>query len=211
MIIFKMIKDVLIRPSYFFERIEKQKGISKAFFYFAIIYLFYTIIHLISGFFFLKYYSGILTNIWGSVLPSLLPQPQMTFFTLFLFPLLNYIAGLLMIFVAAGLLHVWIYIFGGRAVFEKTFQLLVYSSTPMYLLGWIPFLSFLAQIYSIVLLVIGTQKLHKLSLARSILIYVIPFAAMVLLVLFSMGLVMYFVASNPTLIQQAIVNQPIIG
>ena len=208
---FKMIKDVLIRPSYFFGRIEKQKGISNAFFYFAILYLFYTVVHLLTGLLFFKYYSGILTNIWGFALPSLIPQPQMTFFTFFLFPLLNYIAGLFMIFVVAGLLHVWIFIFGGRAVFEKTFQLLVYSSTPNYLLGWIPFLSFLVQIYSIVLLVIGTQKLHKLSLARSILIYVIPFAAIVLLVLFSIGIVMYFVASNPTIVHQAIANQPVIG
>lgn len=211
---FKMIKDVLIRPSYFFERIEKQKGISKAFFYFAIISLFYTIIHLMVGFLFLKYYSGILTsispNMWG-LIPTAITKPQITFLTIFVFPLLGYLTGLFFSFVVSGLLHVWIYIFGGRAEFAKTYQLFAYSSTPNYLLGWIPYLSFLAQIYTIVLFVIGTQKLHKVSLVRAILIYAIPVAAMILLFMIGMGIVMYFVASNPTVLQHALTNPAVIG
>lgn len=208
MILFKMIKDVLIRPSYFFERIEKQKGISKAFFYLAIISLFCVVVSMLTGFLFLKFSSD-MSRIF-EVYPAL-AQPQFTFFALFLISIVWYFVMLLFSFIIAGLLHIWILIFGGKATYAKTYQLLVYSSTPNFLLGWIPYLGSLAQLYQIILLVIGTQKLHKVSLVRAILIYAIPAFVMILLLMVGIGIVLYLVASNPTLIQQAIANQPIIG
>lgn len=203
-----MIKDVLIRPAHFFEKIEREKGISRAFFYLFILSLFSTIMSILTGWIFLQYYSGLTAKIWGFAFP----QPQITSFILIATASLGFFAGLVLSFIIAGLLHVWIFIFGGKAGFAKTYQILIYSSTPSYLFGWIPYARFVAQLYQLVLLVIGTQKIHKVSMVRAILIYAIPVAAIKLLLIIILGIIMYAVISNPEIIRQFFANkQAVIG
>ena len=77
-------------------------------------------------------------------------------------------------FIGAALLHAWIYIFGGRENYSKTYQLAVYASTPSLAFGWIPVVGAFAWIYNIVLLIMGTQHIHHIPRKKAILMYVIP-------------------------------------
>ncbi len=118
---------------------------------------------------------------------------------LILFSVLGYGAMLLLSFVFAGLLHGWILLFGGKEKYAKTYQLYIYSSTPGYVFGWIPFIGYFALIYDLILLIIGTQKVHKISPMKSILMYVIP---AVLLILFFAAILfglLYIAKQFPTL------------
>ncbi|MCW1309134.1 MAG: YIP1 family protein [Candidatus Nanoarchaeia archaeon] len=85
-----------------------------------------------------------------------------------LFLIIN-IAG---IFIGAALLHIGVYLMGGREIM-KTAMAQVYSSIPNYLLSWIPFVGFIVSIWSSILLIIGISKQHKLSYGKTILALII--------------------------------------
>src|SRR3989344_2579126 len=50
---------------------------------------------------------------------------------------------------------------------------------------WIPFLGFVGQIWSLILLIIGTQEVHGISRTKAILMYVLPLAVLFVLALFA--------------------------
>lgn len=184
------IKSVLFEPSKFFENLKKEKGIMESLDYLAVLLAFSTVMGVIVNYFLQPKINAWLYSLLGI---PLLP-PTMTFWNIFVFPLLGYFLALAFSFVGAGLLHVWILIFGGKADYEKTYQLSVYSRTPSLVFGWIPFVGFFASLYGLALLIIGTQKVHGIGRTRAILMYVIPLSIIFLLIaviaiaaLYSMG------------------------
>ena len=52
-------------------------------------------------------------------------------------------------FLVALLLHLWIKLFGGKKKYAETYEIMAYSTTPNYLIGWIPIVGFLTFIYQI--------------------------------------------------------------
>ena len=167
------IKGILTTPSKFFENLKKEKGLKKAFIYFMILSLFSFILTLI-----IQYFSNPLyLNLFGGSLSSY------TFWLLLILIVIFYGLVLIFSFIMAALLHLWIIIFGGKANYEKTYQLYIYSHTPNLVFGWIPIINLLIWIYSLVLLIIGTQKVHKIPKTRAILMYVIPFILIIVLLL----------------------------
>lgn len=86
-------------------------------------------------------------------------------------------------FAVAGILFAWLYIWGGRASYDKTYQLFVYSSIPHLALGWIPIIGFFAWIYSVVLTILGVSKVYKMSTMKSTLLIVLPIAVIMLFLL----------------------------
>ncbi len=81
------------------------------------------------------------------------------------------------LFVSAGLIHLFVILFGGEQEYKETFSVMAYSTAPT-LFAFIPFVSFVAVIYSIVLEVIGIQHRQKLTLGKSIAVVVIPLLIM---------------------------------
>ena len=66
-------------------------------------------------------------------------------------------------------------------------------------LGWLPVIGLLARIYDLYLLIIGTTKVHDLSLNRSIWMYLIPVVFFTIICIIAM--IMGFFAlrlANPT-------------
>ena len=45
----------------------------------------------------------------------------------------------------------------------------LYSATPTVLLGWIPLISFIAVLWSLVLRIIGIRELHEITTGRAVL------------------------------------------
>ncbi len=65
-------------------------------------------------------------------------------------------------------LHLWVFIFGGKQGIANTLKTVFYAYSPVYVLGWIPIVSFFANIWHLVLTVIGLTKLQKLSTGRAV-------------------------------------------
>lgn len=191
------ITDVLTNPETFFENIKKETGIKSAFVYLVILSLFSTILGFIIGQLFQGYSYDLISKLFGTAIP----QPQYTTAILLSLTFLAYGWGLLSSFIAAGILHVWILIFRGKENYSKTYQLYVYSSTPGFIIGWIPFINYLAWIYSMILLIIGTQKVHGISKTKSILMYVIPVILMIFFFLAILIFLITLIKADPTILQ----------
>jgi hypothetical protein len=186
------IKDILVKPLFFFEKIQEEKGVKKAFLYFMVLAFFSTLLAYLVSLVMPVYSAGVLEKLFGVTIPeSALKSPTLILTGFY------YILSLGISFLVAGLLHVWILIFGGKADYTKSYQLFVYSNTPSYLFGWIPFLGFFAKIYSLILLILGTEKMHDISRKRAILMYVIPMVIFSILGLIGIVLAMTALKALP--------------
>ena len=80
--------------------------------------------------------------------------------------LMTYVFGVIGMLIVSTIYHGLVLLVGGRK-WIKTFAAVVYSSTPSLLLSWVPIIGFLAYVWSLILLVIGLAKIHKISYWRS--------------------------------------------
>jgi len=76
--------------------------------------------------------------------------------------------------IAGAVLHIFVYIVGGRKGIGQTVKALLYSATPALVLGWIPLINFITGIWGIILLIVGLRELHQFSTTRAVLSLVIP-------------------------------------
>ena len=187
------LKPLLTNPEGFFTTLKKETSLKDA-------YLFYVVLSAFSLFM-----SCIMYLLFGNVVSNMmltmfgLPVSQsLDTWLMILFFFIGYIFNLGLIFLWAGITHVWILIFGGKEKYTKTFNMYVYSSTPQYLFNWIPFVSFFAWIYSLILLIIGTSAIHKFSKLKSTLIFVVPLIVLGIIILIFIGMVAYFGTLSPT-------------
>lgn len=104
------------------------------------------------------------------------------------FYLIMLVFSLVMLFISAGLIQIFVKLFGGKKGYATTFQALAYASSP-FILAWIPFVNWLASIYGLVLQVIGIHKLQKLSVGKSILAMILPAVVIAVLVFILAGAV----------------------
>ena len=183
------IKQILFSPNSFFSSLKKEKKVDGAFGYFAIISLIGSVFFFLSVFF-----------QWSDFSFFSFLNPSGDFGGLLIITIFIYGLGLGFSFVNAGVLHIWIKIFGGKSKYSKTYQLYVYTSTPTLLLSWIPFIGFLSSFYDLTLLIIGTPKIHKeINLNKSIFMYVIPVAVFVLLYFVMVGFSLFFLSQQSSI------------
>lgn len=83
--------------------------------------------------------------------------------------------GLVVPFVAAGLLHVSSRLVGGRGDLLASYRILAYATAPT-VLAWIPVLGLAAGIYQAAMLIIGVMELHRLPVGRAVLAWLFPSA-----------------------------------
>ncbi|MEK6874631.1 MAG: YIP1 family protein [Nanoarchaeota archaeon] len=161
MSIVEKITEIFSSPTQFFLSL-KEDGVGEAFGYLAVVGILYAAL------------VGLLYTIMGTMM-SIFGMGMGMFASIgsLLLILILYILILVFSFVGAAIAHVWAKIWGGSGNYSHTYQLIVYSSTPNMILGWIPFIGWLAGIYSLVLLIIGTQHMHELSLAKSIIMWIV--------------------------------------
>ncbi|MBN2094748.1 MAG: YIP1 family protein [Candidatus Aenigmarchaeota archaeon] len=169
--IFRRSWGVISDPSRFFSKIKKEKGLKKAFTYFFVLSLFGTVMSFAANEMLLDYVYGPLMNAYGFSAPQQEVSQQIvgTWYAIMFF------SGLLISFLMAGLIHLWIMLFGGKEEYEKTYQIYAYSKTPSFLFGWIPFFSVLAEAYHVVLLIAGTHKIQGIERNRAIWMFAVPY------------------------------------
>ncbi len=54
--------------------------------------------------------------------------------------------------------HIFVLLFGGKKGLVQTMKTVMYASTPALLLGWIPFVSIIGTIWSVILIIIGIRE-----------------------------------------------------
>jgi hypothetical protein len=60
-------------------------------------------------------------------------------------------------------LHLWVYIVGGRKGFSQTLKSVMYGSTPVLLLSWIPLIGIIFYLWSMILTIFGIHELHDIE------------------------------------------------
>lgn len=78
-----------------------------------------------------------------------------------------------MLYVGAGLIHIFISLLGGKKSFVETFKASAYSTAPG-IFSFLPWIGNLAAVYSLILLIIGIKERHQLSIGRSVAAVLIP-------------------------------------
>ncbi len=84
------------------------------------------------------------------------------------------ILGVIGIFILGFILHIFVYLMGGRKGSKQTLKVVMYAATPGLLFGWIPVIYSIAALWSLVLVILGIRELHEITTARAIMALVIP-------------------------------------
>jgi hypothetical protein len=90
------------------------------------------------------------------------------------FVYLLFLISLLGIFVTGLFFHAFVVLMGGEKGVTQTLKTTMYACTPFLLFGWIPFVSIIAYIWYLVLLVIGIRENHEMEIRNAILVVLIP-------------------------------------
>ncbi len=86
------------------------------------------------------------------------------------------------VFISGAILHIFVYLAGGRKGLTQTIKAVIYGSTPGLLIGWIPFIGLIGGLWSLVLEVLGIRQLHEMTTGRAILAVVIMLVVLIVVV-----------------------------
>lgn len=158
--ILNKIKKILVDPKGFFESNKKDTSVETALKFNAIL----LIVSVVTGALFTSAIIKPLANISGV-------NSNISISSL----ILGYIMALVGTFIAAGIMHLWIKLFGGKGDYVKTFQMFVYANTPRMLFSWIPVLGTIgAPIYGLYIWIVGAVVLHGFSKKKAFLVLALP-------------------------------------
>lgn len=181
----KVLADVMSDPIGFFTSLREEKGYGKALATYSILVVIYTLGGMVVYLTMTSLLSGFYAMV-GTVPASeqLSPGVQIA---------IQLVIGFYSIgfgFVSAAFLYLWFMVFGYRGEYEKVYHVFAYASVPALLLGWIPFVSWLAGIWTVILGIIGAERTLGLSRTKAILAYVIPIIIAIVIVILVAGVVL---------------------
>lgn len=90
------------------------------------------------------------------------------------------------IFLFAALMQLVLRWLGGKGTYEATLRVVAYSAAAS-IFSWVPFVSLLAAIYRIYLMVIGYSKIHQISRGRVLVALAAVISVFVILFLILVG------------------------
>lgn len=83
------------------------------------------------------------------------------------------IGGTIGILIGAGLIHIFVYLLGGRG-YEQTVDVVGRSTAVQAFFGWIPLVNVLASIYTLYVQVVGIKNRHNFSTGRAVAAVLLP-------------------------------------
>jgi len=159
------IKGFLFSPSETFDA-SKEDSLGDAFKYYIVILLILAVLVAIVG-------AVAFQLIWGTFAASLPPDALSLAGMGPLLAVVIFIAvlvgGIIGAFIDGLWIHLWVYIVGGRKGVGQTIKAVLYGATPYCILGWIPIVNFIAEIWMIIVAIIGVRQLHELSTGKAVL------------------------------------------
>lgn len=199
---FEIWKNVVFNPIETFQKLPKKGQIKNGSWFFIKVYIILFLVSLLFSIImlplrFLPYAfgngTGALSEGFGVLISLLIMIVALPLIILFCWGLL---------FVGAGIIHLFVMMFGGKEPYRETFQVLAYSSAPLVAAG-VPFIGFLTTIYVVILQVIGISKRQNLSIGKSIAVILLPAviigAIIVALIFATLALIFASVAGGPIL------------
>jgi hypothetical protein len=171
------LKGLLMNPVETLQQL-REEGLGDALTYFIIILVVYAVLSTIVS---MAILSGV-SALTGAAFPELGTwMPLIIFGTAI-------IGGFIGIFVGGAWLHLWVYVFGGRNGYLQTIKSLMYGSTPVMLLGWIPVVSVIGAIWAFILQILGIRELHGITTMQAVvavlIAIIIPIIILAILVSF---------------------------
>lgn len=94
------------------------------------------------------------------------------------------IFGIIALFIAGILLHIFVWIAGGRKGLTTTLRAVIYSLTPNLIFGWIPLIGILAGFWSLALEILAIKELHEISTTRAFIAVFMPAIILAVLAFF---------------------------
>lgn len=92
------------------------------------------------------------------------------------------IVSVILAYIIFGVQHLLLRLLGGQATFLQSVQVFVYGTTPSIIFGTIPVLGFVASLIGLANVVLGSARVHKISVLRAIAaIIIIPTVLLILL------------------------------
>jgi hypothetical protein len=169
---FEKVKGFLLEPSKTFDA-TKGENLSEAIKYYAAIAAIYSALFAVLLAFVLTFVGTLFGSMMGRQNLGMLMGAgasgvAIIFFVLFM------IFAIVGAFVGGAILHIFVYIVGGRKGIAQTIKAVMYGSTPQLLLGWIPIIGIIAAIWSLVVEIIGIRQLHELTTGKAVLAVLIP-------------------------------------
>ncbi len=73
------------------------------------------------------------------------------------------------LFISAAIIHIFVYIFGGRKGYAQTVKAMGYGITPTLILGWIPIVGWFVGIWSLIVEILGIRELQEMSTGKAVL------------------------------------------
>jgi hypothetical protein len=85
------------------------------------------------------------------------------------------LAGVFVAVLLAGLvLHLFVRLLGGKQGLRRTIRAVVYASTPLVLLLWLPPAFVATPLWSAALVAVGLQRLQEITIVRAVIALVLP-------------------------------------
>jgi len=107
------------------------------------------------------------------------------------------IFGVIALFIAGILLHIFVYIAGGRKGFTTTVRSVIYSVTPNLIFGWIPVIGLLAGFWSLALEILAIKELHEISTTRAFVAVFLPAILLAVLMFFFLAAMVAATPATP--------------
>jgi hypothetical protein len=160
---FEKMKGLLLEPSKTFDALKEEPLEEAVKYYIGIAAVFSALFALILGF---------VGSFFGSMmgfgnLGMMLGAgagigAAITFFVVFI------IMAITCAFIGGAILHLFVYIAGGRKGMTQTIKAVMYGSTASLLFGWMPIINIIALIWSLVTEIIGIRQLHEITTGRGV-------------------------------------------
>jgi len=143
--------------------------------------------------------SAVRTTITSIFTQAGIPLPAVTGAGVIGIALMMIIVQFVLVFIGAAWLHVFVWLLGGRRGYLQTLKAIIFGSTPTMLFGWIPFIGFLAGLWSLVLGIFGLQELQNMTTLKAVLAI---FFSVMIVILIAIAIASFFVIayseSGPT-------------
>ncbi|MFC2143539.1 YIP1 family protein [Candidatus Aenigmatarchaeota archaeon] len=168
---FKKIKMAMFNPSYLFDSVRGESIGGALLFHLAMNFIGVLILGL-----FLFTIGSFLTAMLSTIpFASMFAMIIMLFFGIFfvIFVVVFLISSIIGNFIGAGILHIFVKLFGGKGSYGATYKSTSYAAAPMIFLG-IPLLNIISAFWSIVITIVGLSTLHKISRGRAALAFFTP-------------------------------------
>jgi hypothetical protein len=99
------------------------------------------------------------------------------------FVYLLFILMLFGVFLKGFFFHVFVILFGGTKGVVTTLKTVMYAFTPWFLLGWIPYVSVIGALWTLILLILGIKETQEMTLGDALLVILVPIILVLILAL----------------------------